>query len=187
MEIPLKRNQGIFKHYCSFRLMVVFVSQSVRQRIDIGRRTTGIPAVAVHNVCHLLCQLSGWKATGVDKISSKIIKISAPIISSSLTYIFNQAITLCTFPNEWKIARVMSLFKSGKRNLPGNYRPISVLPVISKVMERIIYTQLYDYLTTNKLLSEHHFGFRKYHSTATALLDCTNSWYINMDRKLFNL
>ena len=72
--------------------MVVFVSQSVRQRIDIGRRTTGIPAVAVHNVCHLLCQLSGSKATGVDKISSKIIKIAAPIISSSLTYIFNEAI-----------------------------------------------------------------------------------------------
>ena len=82
-----------------------------------------LKAVYVRNVCHLLCQLSGSKATGVDKISSKIIKIAAPIISSSLTYIFNQAIMLCTFPNEWKIARVTPLFESGKRNLPGNNHP----------------------------------------------------------------
>jgi hypothetical protein len=104
-----------------------------------------------------------------------------------LTYIFNQAISLCTFPHEWKIARVIPLFKNGKRNLSGNYRPISVLPAISKIMERILYTQLYEYLSANNILSEHQFGFRKFHPTATALLDCTNDWYINMDRKLFNL
>ena len=127
------------------------------------------------------------KSTGVDKISSKIIRIAAPIISSSLTHIFNQPITVCIFPNEWEIARVTPIFKNGKRNLPGNYRPISVLPAISKAMGHNIYTKLYNYLTTNKLLSEHQFGFRRYHSTATALLDCTSNWYVNMDRTLFNL
>ena len=123
----------------------------------------------------------------LDKISSKVLKIAAPVISDSLTYIFNQAVTLCTFSNGWKIARVIPLFKNGQRNLPGNYRPISILPALSKVMERILYTQLYEYLSVNNLLSEHQFGFRKYHSTASALLDCTNDWYINMDQKLFNL
>ena len=54
-------------------------------------------------------------------------------------------------------------------------------------MKRILYNQLYDYLTANKLLSEHQFGFRKFHFTATALLDCTNSWYEKMNRELFNL
>ena len=54
-------------------------------------------------------------------------------------------------------------------------------------MEHILYSQLYDYLSENSILSEKQFGFRKYHSTATALLDATNSWYINMDRKMFNL
>ena len=144
-------------------------------------------SVTVSHVCLLLRELSGSKATGLVKISSKIIKIAAPVISDSLTYIFNQAISLCTFPHEWKIARVIPLFKNGKRNLAGNYRPISVLPAISKIMERILYTQLYEYLSANNILSEHQFGFRKFHSTATALLDCTNDWYINMDRKLFNL
>jgi hypothetical protein len=62
-----------------------------------------------------------------------------------------------------------------------------VLPAISKIMERILCTQLYEYLCANNILSEHQFGFRKFHSTATALLDCANDWYINMDKKLFNL
>ena len=61
--------------------------------------------------------------------------------------------------------------------------PISVLPAISKVIERILCEQLYDYLTKNELLSENQFGFRKFHSTAAALLDCTNNWYVNMDKK----
>ena len=92
-----------------------------------------------------------------------------------------------SFPDQWKVARVTPLYKSGKRNIPGNYRPISVLPAISKVMERILYNQLYNYLTKFRLLSTSQFGFRKSHSTATALLDCTNEWYVNLDRKLFNL
>jgi hypothetical protein len=53
-----------------------------------------------------------------------------------------------------------------------------------------MYDQLYEYLNENSLLSDHQFGFRKFHSshsTASALLDCTNSWYMNMDRKMFNL
>ena len=54
-------------------------------------------------------------------------------------------------------------------------------------MERILYDQLYSYLTKSKLLSNSQFGFRKFHSTATALLDCTNDWYVNVDRKMFNL
>jgi hypothetical protein len=54
-------------------------------------------------------------------------------------------------------------------------------------MERILYDQLYNYLTKFELLSDCQFGFRKFHSTATALLDCTNDWYMNLDRKMFNL
>ena len=126
--------------------------------------------VTVSHVCRLLHGLSSNKATGIDKISCKIIKIAAPAISDSLTFIFNQAITLSSFPNEWKMARVIPLYKNGQRNIPGNYRPISVLPAISKIMERIMYDQLYNYLTKFELLSDSQFGFRKSHSTATALL-----------------
>ena len=68
-----------------------------------------------------------------------------------------------------------------------NYRPISILSIISKVLEKILYEQFYHYLSTNNLLSKHHFGFRHFHSTMSTLLDCTNEWHINMDRGLYNL
>ena len=106
---------------------------------------TAFQPVTVSNVYHLLHGLSGNKATGIDKISCKIIKIAAPAISDSLTYIFNQAVTLSSFPDKWKVARVIPLYKNGQQNAAGNYRPISVLPAISKVMERILYDQLYNY------------------------------------------
>ena len=115
--------------------------------------------VTVSHVCRLLHGLSSNKATGIDKISCKIIKIAAPAISDSLTFIFNQALTLSSFPNEWKMARVIPLYKNGQRNIPGNYRPISVLPAISKIMERIMYDQLYNYSTKFELLSDSQFGF----------------------------
>ena len=54
-------------------------------------------------------------------------------------------------------------------------------------MERILYDQMYDYLKKQNILSEHQFGFRQFHSTTTTLLDCTNEWYINMDRGLYNI
>ena len=133
---------------------------------------TAFQPTTVNNIFHLLSGLSSNKATRIDKISCKIIKIAAPAIADSLTYIFNQAITLSTFPDQWKVARVTSLYKSGPRNIPGNYRPISVLPKISKIMEQTLYNQLYNYLTKFGLLSNSQFGFRKSRSTATALLDC---------------
>ena len=82
---------------------------------------TAFESITTNKVYYLLRGLSSAKATGIDKISSKILKLAAPAISSSLTYIFI----------------VSPLYKNGQKNLPGNYRPISVLPAVSKVMERI--------------------------------------------------
>ena len=128
--------------------------------------------VTKQKMYQMLCKLPTVTSTGIDGISNKILKLAALVIAYSLTYILNQAILLCTFPDEWKNARLTPLFKSGHRSMPGN-RPISVLPAISKIMEGILYDQLYGYLTTFKLLCNCQFGFRKHHSTATALLDGT--------------
>ena len=123
---------------------------------------TQFELITVDKLYYLLSGLTSNKATGVDKISSEILKIASPIISNSLTYIFNQAVILCSFPLEWKVAKVTPLYKSGHRNSPGNYRPISVLPILSKIMERILYDQLYDYLTKFELLSNCQFGFENF-------------------------
>ena len=143
--------------------------------------------VSVTLVYTLLVNLSTTKATGMDKISAKILQVAAPVIAPSLTEIFNMSIDSDQFPSDWKAARVIPLFKKGQRSMLDNYRPISILPVVSKLMERIMYDQMYEYLNQNNLFSKHQFGFRPYHSTTTTLLDCTNEWYTNMDRGLYNL
>ena len=97
-------------------------------------------------VCRLLNQLDTNKATGLDRIPCKLLKLSSSIVGPSLAYIFKCCIDAETFPNEWKIAKVTPLFKKGSKRELGNYRPISVLPLVSKIFANIIYRQLYDLL-----------------------------------------
>ena len=105
-------------------------------------------------VLNLLNSLSRSKATGLNKILGKILKAAACSSASSLTYIFNHAFIFCHFPSEWKVAKMLPLFKKGPRNLGKNYRPISISPSISKVMKRIMYDQLYKYFDKNSILSD---------------------------------
>lgn len=78
------------------------------------------------------------------------------------------------FPSQLKIAKVMPLHKKNNKNLFENYRPISILPSISKVFERVIYNQLYEYFDINKLFFSHQYGFRKLHSTELAALELSD-------------
>ena len=131
-------------------------------------------------------QLDAKKATGLDRIPCKLLKLSSSIVGPSLAYIFKSCIDAEIFPNEWKIAKVTPLFKKGSKRELGNYRPISVFPLVSKVFEKIIYHQLYDYLQENRLFNTYQSGFRSMHSTTTALHETTNNWSINIDNGLLN-
>ena len=121
------------------------------------------------------CMQAFEPATGLDGIPFKLLKLSSSIVGSSLAYIFKSCIDTEIFPNEWKIAKVTPLFKKGSKRELGNYRPISVLPLVSKIFEKIIYRQLYDYLQDNSHLNTCQSGFQSMHSTLTALLKTTNN------------
>ena len=85
------------------------------------------------------------------------------------------------FPSEWKLAKVIPIFKSGSRLDISNYRPISILPVASKILEKHVHKALCEYLETHKLLKAAQSGFRAIHSCETALLKVTDSWMKVMD------
>ena len=137
-------------------------------------------------VLKLLLKVDTSKASGIDDISNKILKIAAPAIYNSLTLIFNKSIEQSEFPDDLKIGKILPIFKSGERNDANNYRPISVLSCISRIFERLIYEQFYSYLVNNSLLNPRQSGFRSLHSTVTALLDLSNEWCFNIDRGMIN-
>ena len=78
----------------------------------------------------------GNKSSSLDNISVRLLKEAAPIVILSLTYIINLSITTGKFPNAWKIAKITLIFKEDAKTDPNNYRPISVLPIGSKLIER---------------------------------------------------
>ena len=119
-------------------------------------------------------------------IPSKLLKMAASIVAPSPSAVFTKSILTGIYPTEWKTARVTPVFKKSVKSDLNNYRPISVIPVVSKVFEKIIYDQLYQYLNNNKLLSSCQSGFCSLHSTLTALLEAANSWSVNIDNGLMN-
>ena len=105
--------------------------------------------------------------------------------SASLTRLFNLCLETRTFPSLWKFGKVAALFKKGDRCDANNYRPITVLPTISKILEKAVHTQLYAYLKNNGILTSKQFGFRPKLSTGTALSHFTDNILQNMDAGSF--
>ena len=126
-----------------------------------------------------LKKLNRKKATGLDEIPATVLKYCAECLPPIITYIVNLSITTSNFPESWKRARVTPIHKSGPMEKPENYRPISVLPIVSKICERAVHMQVVKYLEDHKLLSGSQYGYRRKRSTeqaATFLCDeiCKN-------------
>lgn len=125
------------------------------------------------------------KATGQDKIPARFLRDAAESIASGLTHIINLSICQGQFPDDLKQARVIPLYKKGNKLDPGNYRPVSILSAVSKVIERIIHDQINKYLSTKNLLFELQSGFRTSHSTDTCLLYLTDQIRTEVDKGKF--
>ncbi len=115
------------------------------------------------------------KSSGHDEISNHALKIIAPGIIHPLTKILNEAILTGIFPHEWKISKVIPIYKQkGHRHDPSNYRPISLVPSLGKLLEKILERQLRNYLNCHNILYEDQFGFRRGHETGHAVTKTTN-------------
>ena len=124
------------------------------------------------------------KAAGIGNLSGKCLKGGAEILVKPLIEICNLSITSRTFPNACKVAKFRPIFKKGKKTDPSNYRPISLLPLISKVLERVIHDQTNAFLKGNNLLYNYQSGFRTNHSTNLCLSFLTDKILKGFDEGL---
>ena len=131
----------------------------------------------------IILDLDVAKASGPDSIPVIVLKKCVPEFSSILSKLFNLCLRESCFPVCWKISSVVPIFKNcGDRSNPGNYRPISLLSVVSKVFEKLINLRLVAYLEKSKLFTDIQYGFRSFRSTADILTVLTDRFYRCLDK-----
>ena len=135
-------------------------------------------------VMDVIKTLATKNSTGIDSISSNMLKKLAPVIINPLTHMLNQSLCTSIFPHRLKIAKVIPLFKKNDPHIFDNCRPISLLSSISKTFEKFVFNQVYEYFTNNDLLYNSQYGFRKLHSTEYASLEMVDriSQYLNIGK-----
>ena len=134
-------------------------------------------------VLNIIKKFPVHKSPGHDGISGRALRLAMPVMLSPITRLVNKMITTQEIPQDFKLAVVTPIHKSGDKKNPVNYRPISVLPLISKIIERIVADQLMHHLESNNLLTNMQYGFRKGHSTNTCLLQLTEEIRNSLDNK----
>ena len=120
-------------------------------------------------VLRLLNEMNTDKAAGIDNLSAKFLKDGAVILAKPISKICNLSVKYSIFPTDCQIAKLKPLFKKGSTTHPKNYRPISLLPLISKIIEKVIHDQTQEFLNDKKILYKFQSGFRKNYSTDSCL------------------
>jgi hypothetical protein len=126
-------------------------------------------------------------ASGYDEIPMWLVKGSSELIPSPLTHVINIFLNSGIVPYQTKIARILPLFRSGDNRVFSNYRPVSVLPIFSKVFEKVVYNRLFDYFNKSGSLFQNQFGFRKGHSTSLALHHLYDKITAAIDQRKFTV
>ena len=127
-----------------------------------------------------LSRLKTGKGPGIDNLSPGLLKMCAVGISASLATLFNRSFDSSSFPTDWKLALVVPIFKKGAKDLPGNYRPISLLPILSKVLEKIVHKKIVRFL--RPWLSPNQSGFKEADGTSLQLMRIVQEWSTAVDQ-----
>lgn len=138
--------------------------------------------ISSQDVKDTLQMLNTSKATGPDNLNPMLLKQASSELTYPLTKLFNLSLQNSSFPSLWKTSNVVPVFKKGSANIASNYRPISLLSVLGKCMERCIFKHIYNYLHSNNILIPQQSGFRPNDSTINQLLCITNDFYRAIDQ-----
>ena len=145
-------------------------------------RSLTINQVTYSDVRKAILELRNDCSTGHDQIPAKFLKICVNEITSPITHIINSAIDSRLFPNLWKVSKISPIPKTNHPKEPSDYRPISILPILSKVYEKLIMKQMSEFLESEELLSINQSGFRKGYCTVTTCIKFKNDILKAMDR-----
>ncbi len=137
-------------------------------------------------VYEILRNLDITKSGDIYGISPGLLRVCSREITPNLTKIFNLSLTLGQFPDKLKIAKIIPIYKGDSKLEPGNYRPISLLPIIGKVFEKIVHGRVYSFITDMNILAPNQYGFQRGRSTEHALIELQSKIIKAYESKLFS-
>lgn len=148
------------------------------RRLMTGRNIKfTVSPVAPDEIDKIIKELKNSKCSGLDELDTYVLKLTKPFIVPSICHIINLSILTKRFPQKWKIAKVVPLYKGkGSKFDSKNYRPVAILPILSKILERAIFKQVTSYMDENKLFNPSHHAYRSLHSTTTAMIQMYDTW-----------
>ena len=150
---------------------------TLRQRMQGRSQTFSSAPVTPDNIEKIISSLKNSKASGVDMVDTYILKLIKSDIVPAVCHIVNLSLQSNKFPTKWKIAKVIPLYKGkGCKFDPKNYRPVAILPILSKILERAMFIQVLSHMDSNKYFNPSHHAYRSFHSTTTAMLQMYDTW-----------
>ena len=149
-------------------------------RLKQGIQSFAFTLISEDDVLRILTGISS-SAVGADGVSADMLRFCCPTILCHLTHIFNYCLTNAIFPKDWKLGLINPIPKTTKCHTLDDLRPITILPVLSKILERFVLDQIRNYLESNNLLPARQSGFRSMHGCSTAMLDVTDDLFRAFD------
>ena len=147
----------------------------------VEKETFNFDLVNSTQVDILLPSINSRKSCGHDMLHPKLLKLSAPVIALPVSKIINSSIISCCYPVRWKMGQVTPLFKKEDELYKTNYRPVTVLPILNNIYERVLSDQLSVYF--KDILSDFISAYHKNYSCETTLLRLTEDWRASLDKK----
>ena len=173
---------NLFNDYFSQQCMTVDNDSSIPPNITFAtEQKLSTVEFCTDDIVKIIKSLDPNKAHGHDEISIRMIKLCTTSISKPLSILFRNCFVNQCFPNEWKKANIVPVHKKNDKQLIKNYRPVSLLPVCSKIFEKVIFNSLFKYLEDNNLLNGNQSGFRPGDSCVHQLLSITHEIYKAFD------
>lgn len=171
-----------------------FPLKSTRKKLTANIPRTADPIESIFikptstsEIQNIINRYKNQESCDIFGLSMNMIKLSGPFIVKPLEHIFNLSLTTGVFPMNMKIAKVLPLFKGGNSNDCTNYRPISLLPQFSKLLEKLFDKRLQDYLTRFSIINQSQYGFQPGRNTTQAIIDLVNTISDNIDNEKFTI
>ena len=156
--------------------------RTLRKMMNDKTSVFSLKAVSPDQVSKIIKGLKNSKSSGVDNIDTYIVKLIADEALPAITHIINLSIQEAVFPTLYKAAKIIPLHKKEDPLDVKNYRPVAILCIISKIIERAIFLQIVDFMNTNGYFHPNHHGFRAEHSTSTAMIQMYDTWVQAVDK-----